>query len=80
MLVRQMSENSGESENARVAREKKVGRRGQVGLGSGWVTPLFVKKPKVPGAPKPMKNKGFHLQKTWFLATKNKVFDGFGCW
>ena len=33
----------------------------------------------VPGAPKTMKNKGFHLQKTWFLGTKNKVFDGFGC-
>ena len=30
--------------------------------------------------PKPMeKHRGFHLQKTWFLGTKNKVFDGFGC-
>ena len=26
-----------------------------------------------------MKNKGFHLQQSWFLGTKNKVFDGFGC-
>ena len=26
-----------------------------------------------------MKNKGVHLQKTWFLGTENKVFDGFGC-
>ena len=32
----------------------------------------------LPGAPKTMKNKGFHLQKTWLLGTKNKVFDGFG--
>ena len=23
-----------------------------------------------------MKNKGFHLPKTWFLGTKKKVFDG----
>ena len=29
--------------------------------------------------PKTMKNKGFHLPKTWFLGTKNKVFDGCGC-
>ena len=36
-------------------------------------------KTKEPGAPKTMKNKGFHLQKTWFLGTKNMVFDGFGC-
>ena len=33
----------------------------------------------LPGAPKTMKNKGFHLQKIWFLGTKNKVFDGCGC-
>ena len=33
----------------------------------------------IPGAPKTMKTKGFHLQKTWFLGTQNKVFDGFGC-
>ena len=35
----------------------------------------------LPGAPKTMKKKVFtcfHLQKTWFLGTKNKVFDGFG--
>ena len=25
-----------------------------------------------------MKNKGFHLPKTWFLGIKKKVFDGFG--
>ena len=31
-----------------------------------------------PGAPKTMKNKGFHLPKTWVLGTKKKVFDGFG--
>ena len=33
----------------------------------------------VPVALKTMKNKGFHLQKTWFLGSKNIVFDGFGC-
>ena len=32
----------------------------------------------IPGAPKTMKNNGFHLQKTWFLDTKKRVFDGFG--
>ena len=26
----------------------------------------------IPGAPKTMKNKGFHLQKTWFLGTKTR--------
>ena len=25
-----------------------------------------------------MNNKGFHLQKTWLLGSKNKVFDGLG--
>ena len=33
----------------------------------------------LPGAPRTMKNKGFHLPKTWFVGTKNKVFDGFRC-
>ena len=33
---------------------------------------------KLPGTPKTMKNKGFHFQKTWFLGSKKKVFDGFG--
>ena len=35
---------------------------------------------KVPGAPafNRWKNKGFHLPKTWFLGSKNMVFDGFG--
>ena len=33
----------------------------------------------IPGAPKTMKDKGFHLQKTWFLGTQNSVFDGFWC-
>ena len=29
--------------------------------------------------PKTMETKGFHLQKTCFLGTKNNVFDGLGC-
>ena len=37
--------------------------------------------PLMPGAPKThgKTQVSFHLQKTWFLGTKNKVFDGLGC-
>ena len=38
-------------------------------------------KMTIPVAPKNMKNKGFHLQQTWFLGSKHTVFDGFwGPW
>ena len=49
-----------------------------LGLSSEGLSPF-----KLPGAPKTMKNKGFHLHKTWFLGPKTRflmVWGAPGTW